>query len=327
MGNRIVWIDAFKGFLIALVVLGHALQCIFGDACEDNVVWRLIYSFHMPCFIMLSGLFAPKDVQSIGTFGKIVVRRCAQLLLPMLCWQAIYHFTPPHYSISLGSFIDCGVYWFLWALFFISVIFVFAEYLATILGCKSWIVHIAIIVILFGIMVLLDYREHGVQYISYYYPYYVFGSYYHQWMSKKSGGMAPYYIGLVIWFIAALFWNMHEPPVFLKVAAIPSSLTCYVYRYFVAILAIVVFYGLAQRFLSKENLICSLLNRIGILSLGIYTIHIIFIKLLRLVLPISINSTILVICLWLMALILSYLIAGLLSKNKTTALLLLGKIK
>ena len=327
MGKRIVWIDAFKGFLIALVVLGHALQSILGDACEDNIVWRLIYSFHMPCFIMLSGLFAPRNVQNIGALGKIVGRRCAQLLIPMLCWQAIYHIVPPHYEVSLGSFIDCGVYWFLWALFFITVIFVVAEYLATIFSCKSWIIHIAIIVILFGIMVLLNYREHGVQYIAYYYPYYVFGSYYHQKMSEKSGGMAIYLIGLVIWFVAALFWNMHEPPVFLKVAAIPSSLMCYAYRYVVAVLAIVVFYGLAKRLLSEENLISSSLKRIGLLSLGVYTIHIVLIKLVRLLMPISINSTLLVICLWLIALLLSYLIAEVLKRNRITSSLLLGKIK
>lgn len=326
MSNRIVWIDAFKGFLIVLVVLGHALQCILGDASEDNAIWRLIYSFHMPCFIMLSGLFAPKIVQDIRTLGRIVVRRCTQLLIPMLCWQAIYHFIPPRQSISLASFIDCGVYWFLWALFFITVIFVFAEYLATTLSFKSWIVHIAIIAILFGIMVLFNYREHGVQYISYYYPYYVFG-YYYQRMMKKSVRMAPYYIGLVIWVVAALFWDMHEPPIFLKVASIPSSLTCYAYRYFVAILAIFVFSRMAQRFMSKENTICSFLKRIGILSLGVYTIHIVLIKLMRLVLPIDIDSTVLVISIWFIALMLSYLIAVLLSKSKTTALILLGKIK
>ena len=49
--NRIVWIDSLKGFLIILVVLGHAIQVVLGSECFNNHIWNYIYSFHMATFI------------------------------------------------------------------------------------------------------------------------------------------------------------------------------------------------------------------------------------------------------------------------------------
>ena len=55
MTKRLVWADSLKGMLIALVVLGHAIQEALRDGCFDNHFWNYIYSFHMPAFMALSG--------------------------------------------------------------------------------------------------------------------------------------------------------------------------------------------------------------------------------------------------------------------------------
>lgn len=48
-------LDIVKGFAIVLVVLGHAIQYTYRDF--DNLfVFRLIYSFHMPLFMFVSGM-------------------------------------------------------------------------------------------------------------------------------------------------------------------------------------------------------------------------------------------------------------------------------
>lgn len=44
-------IDIAKGFLIICVILGHLLL----DTLNENVVRYVIYSFHMPLFMFLSG--------------------------------------------------------------------------------------------------------------------------------------------------------------------------------------------------------------------------------------------------------------------------------
>lgn len=54
--NRLVWVDSLKGWLMLLVVMGHAIQyCMNDGECETNYFWNLIYSFHMPAFMALSG--------------------------------------------------------------------------------------------------------------------------------------------------------------------------------------------------------------------------------------------------------------------------------
>lgn len=54
--TRLVWIDSLKGWLMLLVVMGHAIQyCMNAGECESNYWWNLIYSFHMPAFMALSG--------------------------------------------------------------------------------------------------------------------------------------------------------------------------------------------------------------------------------------------------------------------------------
>ena len=52
---RKVWIDSLKGILILLVVLGHSIQNTLKEGCYDNYWWNLIYSFHMPAFMAISG--------------------------------------------------------------------------------------------------------------------------------------------------------------------------------------------------------------------------------------------------------------------------------
>ena len=41
--KRLIWIDSLKGWLMILVVLGHAIQSSLGDACFQNHLWNIIY--------------------------------------------------------------------------------------------------------------------------------------------------------------------------------------------------------------------------------------------------------------------------------------------
>ena len=61
--SRLQWVDALRGILILLVVLGHCIQLAIGPACVDNVLYRYIYSFHMPVFMFIAGLFSKRMVK------------------------------------------------------------------------------------------------------------------------------------------------------------------------------------------------------------------------------------------------------------------------
>ena len=52
--------DNLRFLLIALVVLGHLLE-IAGEFPHRELLYALIYSFHMPAFLFLSGMFARFD--------------------------------------------------------------------------------------------------------------------------------------------------------------------------------------------------------------------------------------------------------------------------
>jgi len=60
--NRNPWFDNIKGFLVIFVVIGHMLTDLRFDYDGKllETVYLLIYSFHMPLFIILSVISSAK---------------------------------------------------------------------------------------------------------------------------------------------------------------------------------------------------------------------------------------------------------------------------
>lgn len=60
MKSRIHYIDRLKGFAILLVIMGH----VYGMALDltNEIVYKVICSFHMPLFMFLSGLVASSGI-------------------------------------------------------------------------------------------------------------------------------------------------------------------------------------------------------------------------------------------------------------------------
>lgn len=87
MKSRIEYIDQLKGFAILLVVVGHVLIFSFRVQGEAYISpWRdVIYSFHMPLFAFLSGLFT-KTIDSWVRFRRLVER----FMFPMIVIGSFY---------------------------------------------------------------------------------------------------------------------------------------------------------------------------------------------------------------------------------------------
>lgn len=85
---RIQSLDALKFFAIFLVLWGHCIQYLIPGNFWDKPLYRIIYSFHMPLFMALSGFFFVMTLKD--GYIKLIKKRFIQLLLPVLSWGLIY---------------------------------------------------------------------------------------------------------------------------------------------------------------------------------------------------------------------------------------------
>lgn len=69
-------VDIIRGGAILLVVLEHAL------GTSDNFLAKIILSFHMPVFFILSGYLAHEKIT--GDFGTVIKKKVKRLLIPQI---------------------------------------------------------------------------------------------------------------------------------------------------------------------------------------------------------------------------------------------------
>lgn len=139
MNKRDPVFDIMKGVGIVLVLIGHVLV--------HGVAYKIIASFHMPVFFLLSGYFCHRSSDGKFSISKTVVKNSRRLLLPYLftmlllvlwgCVQSVCKGSPdyaikPLLSSILGvndpisskwGNLYIGPMWFLLALFFAKTIF------------------------------------------------------------------------------------------------------------------------------------------------------------------------------------------------------------
>ena len=83
--NRSAYFDNAKAILIYLVVLGHLMSGYLKENNYIDTLYLVIYLFHMPAFILISGHFSRK-IKNISDFKKIA----KTLLLPYIIFQLLY---------------------------------------------------------------------------------------------------------------------------------------------------------------------------------------------------------------------------------------------
>lgn len=133
--DRIEWIDIAKGITIILMIIAHTIP--FG-----NIVRKIIYSFHMPLFIILSG-YTFKYNNDLGIFNKII-HDVKRLIIPtvvtvgisilLLFMQSNFDIKNLMFNIKQSiegliwaaavssKYADLGFVWFLLTLFWIRTI-------------------------------------------------------------------------------------------------------------------------------------------------------------------------------------------------------------
>ncbi len=98
-------LDNLRFLLIFLVVLGHLLEIgepFFGS----QLLYKAIYSFHMPAFLFLTGYFARYDRKKL----------LSRLLVPYLIFQLLYPLLDWALTGAVPFFQPFVPYWLLWYL-------------------------------------------------------------------------------------------------------------------------------------------------------------------------------------------------------------------
>ncbi|MCF6188349.1 MAG: acyltransferase [Desulfobulbaceae bacterium] len=138
MTQRTDWVDYAKGIGIILVVYGHLLSSGFhaGLAVPEHFFLlsdSLVYSFHMPLFFFLAGLFAGQSCRNRGV-KAFLVNKLEIIAYPYLIWSffqasvelafASQSFRGATYGQLLAiPYLPWSQFWFLYALLAMYVAF------------------------------------------------------------------------------------------------------------------------------------------------------------------------------------------------------------
>lgn len=129
-------LDVLKGIAILLMVMGHVipwtlgeplfiqqpLSELYGSELYLSVIYRLIYSFHMPLLFFASGfLFYRAEHHGTNYLKNTIIKRVHRILIPYLVTGTLLYFGRGHWG-----------YWFLQDMFvlnlFVSIIFFIIDF-------------------------------------------------------------------------------------------------------------------------------------------------------------------------------------------------------
>lgn len=288
---------------------------------------------HMPAFMAISGYFAYKESDNSIQCKDMIKRRALQLLVPYFIWSVLSFLVKGDYSFSQLVKIVLApdsFFWFLWALFWISTLFVLAKYLAKAVNVDEIITILSLDLLLMGIMVAVDVRVCGFQFIAYYSSFYTLGYCIRRYNVFHNINKWIIFLFAIVWLLFAWSWHMHDLPTWMPlISGIPSSITQYAYRGVTAFLAVAVLLNVSPMLLESTNKLNSSLARIGSVSLGVYVVHLLFMPyIVKIMHNIAPNLPDALICMisFIAGLVLSVFITELLMKTKITSRYLLGKI-
>lgn len=142
MKQRNRYLDILRGAAVILMVFGHCLQ--YGNGTEFiessgffyNRLFQLIYSFHMPLFMLLSGYLFFYTAGKYRKTIEFIKNRWQRICLPIIGWQTFHYAVKGIGMLVNGESVDLDFLWryvrswftdiwFLLAILYCSVIIFF----------------------------------------------------------------------------------------------------------------------------------------------------------------------------------------------------------
>lgn len=211
------FIDFLKGITIIFVIYGHCLQYGSGSSfLEQGLYWeneimKVIYSFHMPLFIGISGYLFSFSFSKHGARRSLLRR--AKVFLPICASWAIIllvcdsvrgiHLTFASVVKQILKYFLTD-FWFLWAVIICVCLVILVETFFRKYARKNYrIVYLILFLIFFITPDSYWFNAH-----KFMFPYFVSGFYYaninEKWIQKKTIG----FTALAIWGILLQFYSM-----------------------------------------------------------------------------------------------------------------------
>lgn len=341
--ERDLTLDLAKGILIILVVLGHAIQYSYGieysqsELYFGNPVFRFIYSFHMPMFMLISGyLFCSSNKKQ---FRTVITSKLKAIGIPMVSFIILYSFID--YAGMIGNnpwgivttFVD-SIFrgWMMWFLFSILLNMFVVAALTRISGKRAYqyLMMFALFVISLFVPDTILLSVH-----KYMFPFFCLG------YAVRDCGIDPYkwydrwwmMVLLTLASILAVIWFDTDTYIYTTGFCITGRYSGQLYidlkRITVALTVSITFIQYVHLLSSKKSNLTGLLARLGQMSLFIYGANILANRyypavLLRLNIN-PVHNPLIPVVFTLVFIGVSYLCYRLLEKNKVTGLLLLGR--
>lgn len=284
-------IDVLRGIAIFLMIWGHCIQyCCMGsfDFFENNI-FKAIYSFHMPLFMLISGYLFFGSFQR-RTLKELVIHRTKQLLHPIImCAILLFLLYDVMLGVAAGNafMFVTGVeiyyfeeYWFLWS--------VLSASLAVGIACKvsdrKW-VNMLLLIIGIVFVCIMPGRELNV----FMYPYFILGFIYAD--VEDSFIMRRYsrikYLSLILF---PLFLQFYTKEHYIYTSGLVGNeglvrhMPINIYRWLIGLVGSVftiviveIVYKILKRRMSKWKFV-TFLEKLGIFSLQIYILQRIFLE-------------------------------------------------
>lgn len=133
---RYQWLDVAKGIGIILVVFGHVLRGLIKSDIINNDLFlyvdSIIYTFHMPLFMVLSGIFIVSSIEKYRG-RRFIISKLDTIFYPYIFWmifQGTFEVLLSNYTNGNASFIEVfslwlprAQFWYLYALFLFMMLF------------------------------------------------------------------------------------------------------------------------------------------------------------------------------------------------------------
>jgi fucose 4-O-acetylase-like acetyltransferase len=217
--DRENWVDYAKAIGIILVVYGHVVRGLNKGGIDlPAYLYQLsdsiVYSFHMPLFFFLSGLFFYKSFSTKGA-TKLISSKVDTIFYPYIIWSMlqggaeVFLSNYTNGNVSLNEVLSLlwsprAQFWFLYALFFI---FVLSSILYTLLTKIFTIpLFICSIVLYFYPSLLPD--SYIPQVIAIYFVFFMLGIVFTMYFKVEYLSSFTIFIGLTISFVIGQ-WFFH----------------------------------------------------------------------------------------------------------------------